>query len=87
MQTVVKKQVNLNFVDVSDETKTQDGIINFLSQSQLILEKSLFPEDTTVHNLSILDTQKLIISKLQENVRIRRILTVTPNTGLLGFNI
>ena len=37
------------------------------------LTQSLFPEHT---NLSITDTRQLVISKLQENIKIRRIMTI-----------
>ena len=71
---MVQKKVLLDFGDVSDEAKTQEGINTFLSQSQFSNGKPLFPEDSA-NNLNILDTQKLVISKLQENVKIRRILS------------
>jgi hypothetical protein len=37
------------------------------------LSQALFPEHT---NLSISDTRQLVISKLQENIKIRRIITI-----------
>ena len=37
------------------------------------LSQALFPEHT---NLSITDTRQLVISKLQENIKIRRIMAI-----------
>jgi len=86
LQTVSFKKTSLNLADISDEVKTQEGITNFLSQSQLILSNPLFPEDISTQSLSILDSQKLIISKLQENVKIRRILTFSQTTPGIFLN-
>lgn len=83
LETVVQNRISLGFDDLSDEGKTQEGINAFLGNSKLNQDKKpLFPEDLSSKNLSILDTQKLLISKLQENIKIRRILTFTQkNSG------
>jgi translation elongation factor EF-Ts len=75
LETLVQNKISLDFSDVSNETKTQEGINHFLINSQLNSEKPLFPEDLASKHSNILEIQKLLISKLQENVKIRRILT------------
>lgn len=72
----------MDLTDVGgDESKNQDKINDFMSKTQLSLEVPLFPEDVSSQNLTILETQKLVISKLQENVKIRRILTCSQTNA------
>jgi len=72
---VARTDLFKNFIARLLETKTQEGINHFLINSQLNSEKPLFPEDLASKHSNILEIQKLLISKLQENVKIRRILT------------
>lgn len=82
LKSIVENKTSLNFGDVANEEQTQNEILNFIGQYKLSPENqlNLFQnEDKSSLDLNVLDTKKLIISKLQENIKIRRILTFSTN--------
>lgn len=83
LKNVVENRTSLNFGDVTNEEQTQKEILDFIGNYRLSPENqlNLFQnEDKSSHDLNVLDTKKLVISKLQENIKIRRILTFSTNS-------
>ena len=83
LQRLVTIQEPLNFADLKNEAELQNKISTFLS-SQSITQNPLFPDDPTLQTITLSELQKVVISKLQENIRIRRITSFTTTDGLIG---
>ena len=83
LQRLVTIQEPINFSDLKNETDLQSKIATFLSGLS-INQNPLFPDDPTLQTITLAELQKVVISKLQENIRIRRITTYTSPNGLIG---
>lgn len=79
LKTIYETKQNLFLHDFSQEEKIQTEIISLMSKIN-IKENSLFP-DNSMNNSSLEEIQKMVISKLQENIKIRRVMTYEISNG------